>query len=303
MTSPGVAAQGWTRGEPRWLRSQLFVAGHRGDHLAKAYATAADAVVIDLEDAVAPQRKDLARETVVEHLRTAPSKPTVVRVNAVVSELGWVDLEAVATAPLHAVRLPKTESAQLVREVGDHLDRAGSPAGIQLLLESALGVERAFDLATAHHRVVGISLGEHDLKADLGASSDEGMLYSRSRAIVAARAAGLVPPHQGTWPRLDDLDGLRESTARGKRLGFFGRSALHPKQVDTINEVYTPTARELQEAQDLADALARGVEAGDGAVKLPDGRFVDGAVVHAARRTLALAARQQAPGGNDGSVV
>lgn len=274
---------------PQWFRSQLFVVGHRRDHIDKAYSTSVDLVILELEDAVAPSMKDAARETVADFLRAPPPKPTVVRVNGLHSGLAWKDLEAVAPASLFAVRLPKTESVEQVREVGRFLDDKGSTAGMQLLLESAIGVERAFDLACAHPRVVGISLGEHDLKADLGATTDEGMLYSRSRAILAARAAGLAPPHQGTWPKLDDLDGLRQSTLMGKGLGFFGRSALHPRQVDVINDVYTPTQQEVEAAQELVSAMEDGLASGSGAVTLPDGRFIDPAVVHAARRALVLA--------------
>lgn len=271
-------------------RSYLYVVGHREDHIAKAYASPVDAVVLELEDAVAPSRKQEARSTVARVLRSSPPKPTYVRVNPLASGLTRADLEAVGGADIEGVRIAKAESAADVRTVAGWLDELGSPARIQVLLETALAVERVAEILSAHERVVGVALGEQDLQADVGASG-EGLLYARSKVVFACRAAGLPAPYQSVWTDIGDLDGLRESSVAGRRLGFFGRSAIHPSQVPVINEVFTPTARQLHQAAALQRQLDEAMDAGAAGVKLPDGRFIDNAVVLAARRTLAYGRR------------
>ena len=270
-------------------RSYLYVPGSDQRMMDKALMTDADALVFDLEDAVAPNRKGVAREQVAEVLRSRPRTPIVVRVNAVDSGLIDEDIAAIAGPWLAAVRLPKTESPEDVRHVADGLARLGCDAGIQCLLDSALGVERAFDIARAHGRVIGLGLGEADLRADLGASEDAGLSYARSRIVVAARAAGLPGPTQSVYTDIRDLDGLRRSTEEGKRMGFVGRSVIHPTQIAVVNEVFTPSEDEVRRARDLVDRLETAATAGMGAFALEDGRFLDRAVVEAARRTLALA--------------
>ena len=166
-------------------------------------------------------------------------------------------------------------------------------AGIQCLIESALGLELVFEIARAHERVVGMSLGEADLAADPGVRDDAGLLYARSRLVVATRAAGLPGPVQSVYTNVRDEEGLRRSTDEGKNQGFVGRSAIHPNQLSTINEVFTPTEREVAEAEDLLARLEESAGTGTGAFTLEDGRFVDEAVVGSARLTLALARRDR----------
>jgi citrate lyase subunit beta / citryl-CoA lyase len=267
------------------VRSYLYVPGDDGRRIEKAFASEADAVVLDLEDAVAPNRKEEARETVARVLESEPEKPVFVRVNAVGTELSAADIDAVAVRSLAGLRLPKTESVESVRLVAETLEELGSEARIQCLIESALGLERAFEIATSHERVAGISLGETDLSADLGVGDEAGLLYARSRIVSASRAAGLPHPVQSVYTLVQDLDGLRRSTEAGKRLGFVGRSTIHPSQVPVVNDVFTPTEEEVSEAEGLLGRLGNE----GGAFVLQDGRFVDRAVVESARLTLALA--------------
>lgn len=277
-------------------RTYLYAPGSERRLMEKALAGDADAVVLDLEDAVAPARKAEARAAVAEVLRARPAKPALVRINAQSSGLAEEDLAAIAGPWLAGVRLPKVESPEWVRSVAAYLDRIGCAASIYPLIESALGLERAYEIACAHPRVAGIGLGEADLSADLGVAGEAGLLYARSRIVVAARAAGLPAPAQSVYPHVRDLDGLRRSTEEGRALGFFGRSVIHPAQIPVVHEVFTPGAEEVRRARELVAALERAEASGTGAVALPDGRFVDRAVVEAARRTLALAARDP---GND----
>ena len=268
------------------IRSYLYVPGDDPRRIEKALATGADAVVIDLEDSVAPNRKEEARSNAAGVLESRPARPVFVRINAPGSEFAARDIAAVAALHLSGLRLPKVESLESVRLVAETLEALRSEAGIQCLIESALGLELALEIARSHERVAGISLGEADLAADLGVRDEAGLLYARSRIVSASRAAGLPGPVQSVYTRVNDLDGLRRSTEEGKNMGFVGRSAIHPSQIPIINEVFTPTEEEVAEAQELLDRLEGEAESGTGAFVLEDGRFVDRAVVESARRTL-----------------
>ncbi|WP_367323873.1 CoA ester lyase [Streptomyces sp. HUAS ZL42] len=267
----------------------LYAPGDRPHIVAKALLSGADVVVIDLEDAVAPDRKDYARAATAELLSEAQPVAVHVRVNAVDGPLAAADLEVVAALPgVSGVRLPKVTSARQVVGIaeGTRSAEGGVPA-LYALLETALGVEHAYAIAAAHPSLRGIALGEADLRADLGVRADAGLDWSRSRVIVAARAAGLAPPPQSVHPDTRDLDALAASCARGRALGFLGRAAIHPRQLPVIERAYLPTAEEIEEAELVVKTAA----AEQGAQTLPDGGFVDAAVVAAAQRTLALARR------------
>ena len=261
----------------------LYVPGDRPPAVAKALAAGADVVVIDLEDAVAPDRKDYARTATAE-LLSEPQLKVHVRVNALDSPWAADDLRALAPLPgVSGLRLPKVTSAEEVVAVAEKTD--GLP--LYALLETALGIERAFAVASAHPALHGIALGEADLRADLGVRDDAGLDWSRSRVIVAARAAGLAPPPQSVHPDIRDLEGLAASCAHGRALGFLGRAAIHPRQLPVIESAFLPTDHELEQAETIVKAAMRE----EGAQALPDGQFIDAAVVAAAQRTLALARR------------
>ncbi|MEU6572942.1 CoA ester lyase [Streptomyces sp. NPDC046805] len=259
----------------------LYVPGDRPHVVAKALVSGADVVVIDLEDAVAPDRKEYARAATADLLAEPQPVRVHVRVNAAQAPWAAADLRAVAALPgVSGLRLPKVTSAAEVVRVAE---RTGLP--LYALLETALGIEHAHAIASAHPSLRGISLGEADLRADLGVRDDAGLDWSRSRVVVAARAAGLAPPPQSVHPDIRDLAGLAASCAHGRALGFLGRAAIHPRQLPIIERAYLPTDAELEEAETIVKAAT----AEQGAQALPDGRFVDAAVVAAARRTLSLA--------------
>ncbi|MFG3014622.1 HpcH/HpaI aldolase/citrate lyase family protein [Streptomyces cinerochromogenes] len=261
----------------------LYAPGDRPHVVAKALAAGADVVVVDLEDAVAPGRKGYARAATAELLTEPQPVPVHVRVNAPDTPWADADLTALAGLPgLSGLRLPKVTSPAQVRQVA-----VATPVPLYALLESALGVEHAYAIATAHPALRGIALGEADLRADLGVRADAGLDWPRSRVIVAARAAGLAPPSQTVHPDIRDLDGLSASCAHGRALGFLGRAAIHPRQLPVIERAYLPTAAEVEHAETVIKAAS----AEEGAQALPDGRFIDAAVVAMARRTLSLAGR------------
>ncbi|WP_055565968.1 HpcH/HpaI aldolase/citrate lyase family protein [Streptomyces atriruber] len=268
----------------------LYVPGDRPDVVAKALHAGADAVIIDLEDAVAPDRKEYARTATAELLSAPQPLPVHVRVNALDGPLAEADLRAVAPLPgVAGLRLPKvTSRAEVIRVAERAVPADGGAPALHALVESALGLEHAFAIATAHPALRGVSLGEADLRADLGVRDEAGLDWARSRVVVAARAAGLAPPAQSVHPDIRDLDGLAASCARGRALGFLGRAAIHPRQLPVIERAYLPTPAEIERAEEITKAAATD----EGALALPDGRFVDKAVVEGARRVLALARRK-----------
>ncbi|QES41077.1 CoA ester lyase [Streptomyces venezuelae] len=268
----------------------LYAPGDRPDVIAKALRAGADAVIVDLEDAVAPDRKEYARAAAVELLSVPQPLPVHVRVNALDGPLAEDDLRAVAPLPgVAGLRLPKvTTRAEVIRVAERAVPADGGAPALHALVESALGLEHAFAIATAHPALRGISLGEADLRADLGVRDDAGLDWARSRVVVAARAAGLAPPAQSVHPDIRDLAGLAASCARGRTLGFLGRAAIHPRQLPVIERAYLPTPAEIERAEEITEAAATD----EGALALPDGRFVDKAVVEGARRVLALARRR-----------
>ncbi|MET9813716.1 CoA ester lyase [Streptomyces sp. NPDC006129] len=262
----------------------LYAPGDRPDLVAKALTSGADIVVVDLEDAVAPDRKEYARAATADLLTDPPPVPVHVRVNALAGPWAERDIATLATAPgLSGLRLPKVTSPAEITRVAPR-----AAAGLYALLETALAVEQAYAVATAHPNLRGIALGEADLRADLGVRDDTGLAWARSRVIVAARAAGLPPPPQSVHPDIRDLEGLAASCAHGRALGFLGRAAIHPRQLPVIERAYLPSEEEIERAETVLKAAATQ----QGAQALPDGRFVDAAVVTAAQRTLSLARRR-----------
>jgi citrate lyase subunit beta/citryl-CoA lyase len=267
----------------------LYAPGDRPRVVARALTAGADVVVIDLEDAVAPDRKDYAREATAELLSPPQPVPVHVRVNALDTPLAAADLDTLAALPgVSGLRLPKvTTAAQIIHVAETTPPTAGGAPALHALLESALAIEHAYAIAAAHPSLHGIALGDADLRADLGVRDDAGLDWSRSRVVVAARAAGLPPPPQSVHPDIRDLDGLTASCAHGRTLGFVGRAAIHPRQLPVIERAYLPTEEELEQAETIIKAATTD----QGAQALPDGRFIDAAVVAAARRTLSLARR------------
>ena len=247
----------------------LYVPGSRPDRFDRAAATGAE-VILDLEDAVALEERPQARAAVAAWVATHGG-PVQVRVNAPGTEAGAADVAALpAGVPL---RVPKVE----------HPDQLAPLAGhpLHVLVESAAGVEGALDLARAAS-VVSIGLGEADLAAELGVSSERAFDWIRSRIVVAAAAAGLPAPMMSAYPDLRDLAGLEASCRHGRELGMRGRTAVHPAQVVVIRRAFAPTDRELA----WADEVLRALGAASGVATLADGSMVDAAMARRARSIL-----------------
>jgi citrate lyase subunit beta / citryl-CoA lyase len=265
-------------------RTLLFVPGDRPERIARAAASDADAVAVDLEDAVAPAAKAAARECAVAAVRAAaPRRNLFLRVNALDSPEFGDDLATVTALLPHlaGVLLPKAETADQIRRLEDLL---GNRTAVLPIVETARGVLAAPVIAGASRRVATLVLGTLDLAADLGVTPTvEGreLLHARSQVVLATAAAGLPAPLDGPHAALDDTEGLRRASELARELGFGGKVVLHPRQLAPVHEAFTPTEAELARAKEILDA-SRGT---GGAFRLADGTFVDAPVV---RRAAAL---------------
>lgn len=282
----------------RPLRSWMFVPGNRQRFLDKIYEveTPPDAVFFDLEDGVIPEEKPVARELVAEVLRrAAPGPLRTVRVNAVGTDWFREDLEAILVPGLEGLCLPKVESPADVEAAGEVLsgfDPEGS-VSIVVAIESAAGLLRAPEIAAANPRVVAIMFGAEDYALDLGlgtkreAEASE-LVYARSAMVVAAAAARVISI-DGVFPDLEDTEGLLADIVQARRLGFSAKSTFNPRQVELINERFSPTPDELSYARRVADAFEEAVARGDASVAV-GGQLVDRPIVLRAQRLLELAA-------------
>ena len=275
------------------VKGLLFTPGTRPDRFAKAEATRASGVIIDLEDAVGPGDKDGARAAVAGWFRgrTAPTRPgflVCVRINSVYTGAGLRDL-LMLTELLRdgitpdAVVLPKVESAVEVGMVARHLQ---NKVALITLIESALGLEQAMAIAAAAFSVRAVAFGGVDLAADLRCElAWEPLLAARARVVQAAASRGLgaldVP-----YLDIDDAAGLAAECARARAMGFSGKLAIHPSQADAIADAFTPSAAQVEHAQGVLDSYT----AAGGGVCTYRGKMIDEPVVLAARHTLARAA-------------
>jgi citrate lyase subunit beta / citryl-CoA lyase len=273
------------------LVDPLFVPADRPDRVEKAMKLGVDAVIVDLEDAVAPAAKAAARAALAELLAMvgpAPGCAVLVRVNGRQPDLLEADVAGLEGCwpAVAGVVVPKAESADDVRSVGARL-----PPGLPLLpiIESALGVEQAPAIATATPQVATLVFGPADLSAELGVvPSADGpeLLYARSRVVLACALARIARPVDGPWLVLGDEAGLEASAAQSRRLGFGGKAAIHPAQLPAIRAAFAPTADEVGWARRVVAAFDAAEAGGVGAVRLDDGTFIDAPVAARARSIL-----------------
>ncbi|MEN3283880.1 MAG: citrate lyase subunit beta / citryl-CoA lyase [Solirubrobacteraceae bacterium] len=289
------------------LRSLLFVPASDERKLAKVEGFGSDAIVLDLEDAVADDRKVAARASARAALpRYGPGTAAVVRVNAITTGLFDADIAAVVTARLDAIMVPKVEDAEALTYADRQIATAERRAGVQVgtiallaILETPLGIARCESiLAGAPARTRTSVFGSADFATGLGVEltpDAEEILHARSRVVVATRAAGLAAPIDGAWLWLDDDAGLQRDTARSRQLGFQGRIALHPRQVASLQRAYSQLSdEELQRSQRTVEAFEAANRRGDAALRV-DGRFVDYPIYRLARERLARYEAQMHP--------
>jgi len=274
----------------------MYVPGIQPKMLAAAGVYGADIVVLDLEDSVPADRKDEARDLVAETIRSMDfgRSAVFVRVNPE-RELAEEDIK-VLTPDCAGILFPKCESVDQIRFLDAVFDRMEGDLGIENghfkiipIIESALGLTRAAEIAVSEERIVAMTLGVEDLSADLGmvGPDENALLFAKSTIVIAARSAG-IEPLDSVFSNIDDTEGLIGACRRSRSLGFSGRGAIHPNQVETIHAAFAPEAEEVEKARRIVEAAEEGEAAGLGAVKV-DGAMVDLPVVKRARRVLEAA--------------
>lgn len=282
------------------LRSLLFLPGNTPKMLEKGPFLEADALILDLEDAVSPREKDAARVLVRNALQTVDfrGKDIVVRINAPGVGSMWLqDIREIVLPGLAMVMIPKSEDGETIRQVDERIGamekERGLPAGsVRLipLIETCRGIEHAYEIATASPRIYGLFLGAEDLTADMRCKrTREGseILFARMALLNAARAAG-VEAFDTPFTDVNDLDGLQADAQRARAYGYSGKASISPRHLEIINQVFSPSAEEIQYAREVVEAIEAAERSGKGVVAVR-GKMVDKPVVLRARQTLDLA--------------
>ena len=277
-------------------RSMLFLPGNTPNIIVNGEILGADAVILDLEDAVAPAEKDSARILVRNAIRYMGfgKCEVIVRINAIDTPYWQKDLDAIIPVRPSLIMPPKTACAADVLAVDAYISQLEEKLGLEQgsvglipLIETALGVENAFQIASACPRVKAIFLGGEDLTADLRCKrTKEGqeIFYARSRMVVAARAAG-VEVYDTPFTDVNDDEGIYTDAQLAKSLGFTGKASISPRHVKAINEVFSPSMKDIDYAYEVMEAIRIGKEQGKGAVSLR-GKMIDAPIVARAQQTI-----------------
>lgn len=275
-------------------RSALYMPGANARALDKARSLPADVLILDLEDAVAPDAKEQARAQVMAavHEGGYGSRELVIRVNGLDTPWGHADLVAAAISGADAVLICKVDSAEGVRQADRVLRAAGAPESLRLwvMMETPRAMLAAGDIAGACPRMECLVMGTSDLTKDLNALATRDrlpMVTSLGLCMLAARAYGLTAI-DGVHVDLDDAEGLAAACRQGRELGFDGKTLIHPKQLDAANEAFAPSVEEVARARRIIAAHAEAVAAGKG-ITLVDGKLIEALHVETARRVVALA--------------
>lgn len=280
-------------------RSMLFIPGNTPNLLINGNFLGSDAVIFDLEDAVSPAEKDSARILVRNTMKYLDFRgcETIVRINSIDTDFWKKDLDLVMTQKPNLIMLPKTNTAADVLEVDRYMTEVEQRLGLEKntvqlmpLIETALGVENAFAIATATDRVTAMFLGAEDLTADLRCKRTKGgreIEYARGRMVMAARAA-CVDVYDTPFTDVNDDEGVRADTEYAKALGFTGKAAISPRHVEVINEVFSPSQADIDYAYEVMDAIRMAKEQGKGAIALR-GKMIDAPIVARAQQTIAMA--------------
>lgn len=281
-----------TQARPR--RSVLYMPGANLRALDKARSLPADALILDLEDAVAPDAKASARDNVVKALAEGGygKRELFVRINGLETPWGQLDAQAAAKSGADVVLVPKVESAAQVRQVASILEQAGAPAtqSIWIMMETPLGILHAEEIAQAHPRLAGFVMGTNDLVKDLRSTHTPQrlpLITSLGIALLAARAYGLSIV-DGVYNDLENEAGFNESLLQAKEFGFDGKTLIHPKQVARTNELFAPTPAEVEQARKIIAGYEEAVAQGKGVVVV-DGKMVENLHVVRARQQVELA--------------
>ncbi|AAK34052.1 TPA: citrate (pro-3S)-lyase subunit beta [Streptococcus pyogenes] len=282
----------------RLRRTMMFVPGANAAMLRDAPLFGADSIMFDLEDSVSLKEKDTSRALVHFALKTFDysSVETVVRVNGLDS-CGALDIEAVVLAGVNVIRLPKTETAQDIIDVEAVIERVERENSIEVgrtrmmaAIESAEGVLNAREIAKASKRLIGIALGAEDYVTNMKTRrypDGQELFFARSMILHAARAAGIAAIDT-VYSDVNNTEGFQNEVRMIKQLGFDGKSVINPRQIPLVNEIYTPTKKEIDHAKQVIWAIREAESKGSGVISL-NGKMVDKPIVERAERVIALA--------------
>jgi citrate lyase subunit beta/citryl-CoA lyase len=281
------------------LRSFLFAPGNHARRVEKALTLPADAVILDLEDAVAISEKPATRELVVRAFDNPRHGKLYVRVNAYSTEWCYADVVAVALSGVDGIILPKVESPDQLRSVDwllSNLERdRGLPiGGIDLvpIIETAVGMSNVGAIAGSGSRTKRLAFGAGDYTLDLGmiwSQNEAELLPARSAVVMASRAAGIEPPLDTVWADLRDAEGFARSAGQAAALGFQGKMCIHPDQIAVTNAAFSPSAEQLAWAGRVVAAFIEAEAKGLASIQL-DGQFIDYPIVQRARQVIARGA-------------
>ncbi|MCG8480529.1 MAG: aldolase/citrate lyase family protein [Spirochaetales bacterium] len=280
-------------------RTMLYVPGNNAAMVKDAHIYRSDAIMFDLEDAIAVQEKDSARFLVYHALRNLnyEGMETVVRINGLDTPYGRDDIAAIVNARPNLIRIPKADNAADVQEVealvAEEERAADIPEGtigLMAAIESPLGVLNSYEIATSSKRLIGIAFGAEDFVTNMKTTRSAGgteLLFARSHIVASARAAGIYALDT-VFSDLDDEEGLMREATTAKQLGFDGKSVISPRQIAPVHRVFQPAEGEIESAKRVMRAVAEAERNGDGVFTV-DGKMVDKPIIERAERVIELA--------------
>lgn len=280
-------------------RTMLYVPGNKPAMVKDIYIYNPDSIMFDLEDSIPLNEKDAARFMVCEALKHVDYHgiETVVRINGLDTKYGLDDLECIVKAQPDVIRLPKTETADdvlLVESIIERIEKENNiPVGTTKMMaavESALGVLNSLSIATSSKRLIGIAIGAEDYVTNLKTNrSPQGieLLFARCQVLNAARAAGIAALDT-VYSNVENEEGFRKEVEHIKQLGFDGKSIINPKQIDIVNQVYSPKTKEIEQSIKIIQVIKKAEKEGTGVISL-NGKMIDKPIVERAQRILNLA--------------
>ena len=282
------------------IRTLTFLPGNTPNMLINGEALGADAMILDLEDSVSPAEKDSARILVRNYLRTHGERDTflIVRINATDTKYWQDDLAMILPEKPDAIMPTKVNGKAMLQTLTDAMERVEESAGLKEktrlipLIETAMGVEKAMEIASFSDRIIGLALGGEDLTADLHCRrTKEGMeiLYARTRLVCAGRAAG-IDVFDTPFTDVDDIEGLEKDAYFAKGLGFSGKLVISPRHIDIVNEVFSPSPEEIEYARQVLKCIREAKAMGKGVASLR-GKMIDAPIVARARQVCEAAAQ------------
>lgn len=283
----------------RLRRTMMFVPGNNPAMVRDASIYDSDSIMFDLEDAVSPYEKDAARLLIYQALRHIDygEKELIVRINSLDSKLGIKDINAMVAAGIDVIRLPKTETPQDILDVENVIEdvekRFGKPVGSTKMLaaiEGAEGTLNALAIAKSSKRLIGIALGAEDYVTDMKTKrypDGNELFFARSTIIHAARAAGIAA-FDTVYSDIHNEEGFRKEVELIHQLGFDGKSIIHPQQIKIVNEIFTPSKKEITQALEIIEVIKQAESNGSGVISL-NGKMIDKPIVERAKRVLSLA--------------